>query len=191
MLKWDDERGFGYVRTRDSRVLLLVHASEFPHGKRRPQIGDPLSFDIRTGRDGRKEACAVTWDVAPPPADFTRPRPGAADKRTAAPRPVTVIGRERPPPPGMPSWRTPALVLLVVLVVAGLWFAWLPPGPVVDGEAPTSVVAPPQRPEGCDGRSYCSEMKSCEDAKWLLRHCPYTELDYDGDGIPCEETLCR
>ena len=58
LLKWDDERGFGYIRTRESRVVLPVHRSEFPHGQRRPQIGDPLSFDIRTGADGRKEACA-------------------------------------------------------------------------------------------------------------------------------------
>ena len=49
LLKWDDERGFGYIRTRESRVVLPVHRSEFPRGQRRPQIGDPLSFDIRTG----------------------------------------------------------------------------------------------------------------------------------------------
>jgi len=42
----------------------------------------------------------------------------------------------------------------------------------------------------CDGRKYCSQMHSCEEAKYFLAHCPDVKIDGDHDGIPCEEQLC-
>ncbi|MBP6719887.1 MAG: excalibur calcium-binding domain-containing protein [Rhodoferax sp.] len=33
-------------------------------------------------------------------------------------------------------------------------------------------------------------MRSCEEAKYFLAHCPGVKMDGDGDGIPCEEQLC-
>ena len=42
----------------------------------------------------------------------------------------------------------------------------------------------------CNGRKYCSQMRSCEEAKYFLNHCPNTKMDGDGDGIPCEGQWC-
>ena len=38
----------------------------------------------------------------------------------------------------------------------------------------------------CDGREYCSQMRSLEEANWFIRHCPNTKMDGDHDGEPCE-----
>ncbi len=38
----------------------------------------------------------------------------------------------------------------------------------------------------CDGRTYCSQMHSLEEARWFVRHCPNTKMDGDHDGEPCE-----
>ena len=43
----------------------------------------------------------------------------------------------------------------------------------------------------CDARKYCSQMTSCEEAKYFLARCPGVKMDGDGDGIPCEEQWCR
>jgi Excalibur calcium-binding domain len=43
----------------------------------------------------------------------------------------------------------------------------------------------------CDGRIYCSQMSSCQEATYFLRHCPGTKMDGNGDGIPCEKQWCR
>ena len=43
----------------------------------------------------------------------------------------------------------------------------------------------------CEGKKYCSEMKSCDEAKFYLRNCPGVEIDGDGDGIPCEQQHCK
>lgn len=43
----------------------------------------------------------------------------------------------------------------------------------------------------CDGRRHCSQMRSCDEARHFLQHCPGVEMDGDGDGIPCEQQWCR
>jgi endonuclease YncB( thermonuclease family) len=42
----------------------------------------------------------------------------------------------------------------------------------------------------CDGRTYCSQMTSCEEATFFLQNCPGTKMDGDDDGIPCERQWC-
>jgi len=42
----------------------------------------------------------------------------------------------------------------------------------------------------CDGRTHCSHMRSCEEAKYFIQHCPNTEMDGDHDGVPCEQQWC-
>jgi Excalibur calcium-binding domain len=42
----------------------------------------------------------------------------------------------------------------------------------------------------CDGRKYCSQMKSCAEAKYFLANCPSVKMDGDKNGIPCEQQWC-
>ncbi|WP_298827092.1 excalibur calcium-binding domain-containing protein [uncultured Piscinibacter sp.] len=44
---------------------------------------------------------------------------------------------------------------------------------------------------GCDGRKYCSQMRSCSEAKYFLANCPGVKMDGDNDGVPCEEQWCN
>jgi hypothetical protein len=43
----------------------------------------------------------------------------------------------------------------------------------------------------CDGRTYCSQMRSCEEATYFLQHCPNVKMDGNNDGIPCEKQWCQ
>lgn len=43
----------------------------------------------------------------------------------------------------------------------------------------------------CDGRTRCTQMTSCAEATYFLRHCPNTTMDGDHDGIPCEDQWCK
>jgi hypothetical protein len=42
----------------------------------------------------------------------------------------------------------------------------------------------------CDGRVYCSQMTSCEEATWFLQHCSGVKMDGEGDGVLCERQWC-
>lgn len=45
-------------------------------------------------------------------------------------------------------------------------------------------------PYHCDGREYCSQMTSCEEAEYFLANCPGVKMDGGGDGVPCEKQWC-
>ena len=47
-----------------------------------------------------------------------------------------------------------------------------------------------QGPFVCGRKQYCSQMSSCEEARFSLNPCGLRRLDVDGDGVPCE-SLCR
>jgi hypothetical protein len=42
----------------------------------------------------------------------------------------------------------------------------------------------------CDGRKYCSQMRSCAEANYFLANCPGVKMDGDKDGVPCEKQWC-
>ncbi|MBS0468410.1 MAG: excalibur calcium-binding domain-containing protein [Proteobacteria bacterium] len=54
-------------------------------------------------------------------------------------------------------------------------------------ERPSAVVPKFQ----CDGRTYCSQMTSCEEATFFLKNCPGVKMDGNNDGVPCEQQWCR
>ena len=43
----------------------------------------------------------------------------------------------------------------------------------------------------CDGRTSCSQMTSCAEAKFFLKHCPGVHMDGNNDGVPCKKQWCR
>jgi hypothetical protein len=56
--------------------------------------------------------------------------------------------------------------------------------------APAAISPPPVAQFKCDGRTYCSQMTSCEEATFFLRNCPGTKMDGDNDGVACEQQWC-
>jgi hypothetical protein len=64
------------------------------------------------------------------------------------------------------------------------------PAPAPALASPTAASPAATSSYRCDGRRYCSQMKSCNEAKYFLANCPGVEMDGDGDGIPCERQLC-
>lgn len=85
----------------------------------------------------------------------------------------------------------------------GLWalsdptppWEWRKLHPNIAGERPKTAVPADTAPSGttsgltCGGKKYCSEMLSCEEARYYLTRCGLKTLDGDGDGVPCEK-LC-
>jgi hypothetical protein len=57
---------------------------------------------------------------------------------------------------------------------------------LLEQEAASDLRSPYQ----CDGRVYCSQMTSCEEAEFFLANCPGVKMDGGGDGVPCEKQWC-
>jgi micrococcal nuclease len=62
---------------------------------------------------------------------------------------------------------------------------------LVIGGAPRRPATPASAGWRCDGRTQCSQMRSCEEATWFLQNCPGVKMDGNRDGVPCERQWCR
>lgn len=62
---------------------------------------------------------------------------------------------------------------------------------LTSGSSPSNESTSNKAQYRCDGRTHCSHMTSCEEAKYFLKNCPGTKMDGDGDGVPCEKQWCH
>ena len=62
--------------------------------------------------------------------------------------------------------------------------------PQASSSAAVPMAAAPQGRFKCDGRTHCSQMTSCAEARFFLANCPGAQMDGDKNGIPCERQWC-
>ena len=170
LTKWNDDRGFGFIKPAGAGDEIFVHVSAFPRDGVRPNIDELISFDIETDADGRKRAVRVL-------------RPGSRGVPTAANGPA-------------PS-RAP-LAAILALLVGGVLGGYAYRTLTLTHPDGARQVAPPPQAEtvalerfACDGRTRCTQMTSCEEAMYFLQHCPGVQMDGDHDGTPCEQQWCN
>jgi cold shock CspA family protein len=184
---WNEDRGFGFIRPADGSADVFVHVSALPREGPRPLVGEALLFEVEPGRDGKLRALRVR-------------RPGQAlrDDAPAAPRPARRPLRRQPERSPVKGLMT--LVLAGIVVVSGYtqYTAWQRARSVQTPELPLPTQAPsPPAPSSaaspfrCDGRTHCSQMTSCHEAKYFLAYCPDVKMDGNRDGVPCEQQWCH
>jgi uncharacterized membrane protein YsdA (DUF1294 family)/cold shock CspA family protein len=60
---WNDERGFGFIESKQGGQEIFVHIKAFPSGTGRPSVGQALTFEVETGSNGKKKARALQYPV--------------------------------------------------------------------------------------------------------------------------------
>ncbi len=179
LTRWNDERGFGFITPRRGGQDIFVRLSAFPQDGHRPQCNEMLSFEIEIDKRGKKQAVNVT-------------RLGSKKKMSAR--------QNRPPRPQRKSYLT-SLLASLALFVAVSWYGYTGlygKSDAVSGALTATPAAnvnsfPDQEAATgfrCDGRTDCSQMRSCDEAIFFLKNCPDVTMDVNRDGIPCEQQWC-
>jgi cold shock CspA family protein len=174
--KWNDDRGFGFITPTHGSQEIFVHISAFPKDGIRPTLGEKLTFEIETDNNGKKRAKNLFCPERP-----TVKRPPRAPSR----RPASDHRKERP---GLFARVIPLLVV-VGLVAYGYGEYTRRAAPLPANSAEPEIQARSQT-YACDGRTHCSQMTSCAEAKFFLRNCPNVKMDGNNDGVPCEQQWC-
>ena len=179
--KWNDDRGFGFIAPLHGGEPVFVHVSAFPRDGRRPKLGESLTFEVEPAGDGKKRAINVQRAGQRPPAPSEARRQEPRERRRSG---------------GLPLQRIAAALILVALggyaytQFASYGSRASATAPVTPDPPRTLTANPPATAFRCDGRTHCSQMTSCEEATFFLRNCPGTQMDGDGDGVPCEKQWC-
>lgn len=178
---WNDDRGYGFIAPTHGGRELFVHISAFPRDGSHPTVGETLTYELGAGKDGKPQAVKVFRQALGRPVDY----PNRPERGRAAPSKTR---------------RAPAFVgvLLVVAAAAYGYRAYQSrvsstPSPSVEGLASSKNTPAPRQVEPafhCDGRTHCSHMTSCAEAKFFLENCPGTKMDGNRDGVPCEQQWC-
>lgn len=176
---WNDERGFGFIQPEGGGAEVFVHISAWPKGGGRPRVDERLSFELEHDSRGRPRAVRVA-------------RPGE--------RPALQRNRSARRSRGGPARAFGAILTILALLGIG-FLAYTQRDALLRAVHTVAPTAKPRfvlaRSESfpadfrCDGRTRCSQMTSCAEATYFLRHCPGTRMDGDRDGIPCEEQWCN
>ncbi|MBR7799836.1 cold shock domain-containing protein [Undibacterium fentianense] len=182
--KWNDDRGFGFIKPKHGDQDIFVHISAFPKVGTRPRIGENLSFEFQVGQDRKREAKNLK----------------CLDRSTTKFDRQRLTNRTKSPVSSKPLLNR--IVSLAFFTMIGLFAydqfsrraSFEHDVGVAESEnedvSQSAVATANSRRFQCDGRQHCSQMTSCEEAKYFLKNCPNPKMDGDYDGIPCEQNLC-
>lgn len=217
---WNTQRGFGFIRPQSQSQLqqehsdgdLFVHVSSLTFDGRPPEPGERVSYQLGTDKEGKPCAVQVFFPDRPlsladgfsPAPDRPLPTRNESSRLPPSMAPSKTQGaapRARPQPTyrRKSNWRGKLIPLLVLAGLFSLYsrFSAETPSPLPTTSPASAGVSAfegaqpaPTFIKQCDGRQYCSQMTSCEEATWFLRNCPNMKMDGEGDGVPCEQQWC-
>ncbi len=183
--RWNDSRGFGFITQDNTKEEVFFHISDCPQHGIRPQVGFIVSYQRQQAENGKVSARLIQGKAFAPLRDAFREAPTNRQHDDPTAR----------PPPRSRRWYG---ILLMLLLSAGIamYARFTLPEPATAPAAIGAIPAPASSLGqvanfSCDGRQYCSDMRSREEALYFIQHCPNTKMDGDGDGEPCESQFAN
>ncbi|WP_417658534.1 DUF1294 domain-containing protein [Pseudidiomarina sp.] len=61
LIKWNVDKGYGFVQLASSNQQMFAHISEFENRRRTPKVGDEVSFNLQKQSDGKFRAIDVAY----------------------------------------------------------------------------------------------------------------------------------
>lgn len=176
LTKWNDDRGFGFIKHSETEMVFL-HISAVQLMPRRPKEGDILFYDIVQDSSGKKKSACVTIE------GLQKVKPLIKNIKYKEPS----------------NFNSTFIVFIIILALSVYYFKTHyfsygesnPPGALFLENIQNSEAKKVENNFTCQGKIHCSQMTSCEEARFYLKNCPNQNTDGDGDGEPCESQWCN
>ncbi|MGJ0486003.1 MAG: cold shock domain-containing protein [Methylomicrobium sp.] len=190
LVRWIDDKGFGFIKPATGGKDIFIHISALRGMSRPPKVGDTLHYQTEADASGKLRAIHARIEGVPKELSLepvTRKRelatgPAGYDRPQKKPQQRINQSQKR-------RGSLPFLFLLLIVGGVSAYDKWGHySAEIVDQPAVQPVVESVMSEPHfqCQGKVYCSEMTSREEAEFYLANCPGMKMDGDGDGVPCE-----
>lgn len=207
LVRWNDEKGFGFIQPEKNAAQdVFIHISVLKKMARKPIVGDSILYQTEVQNDGKRKAVIASIEGVAVVAASATPRSHShVQSRNES---FNNKNKAHYHSPRKSSFNTIIpLLIIVAIVIFGFKqyqeFNEAPaidevpvltnedtqPMPMYETKARTQATATPSFQ--CEaGKTHCSHMSSCAEATFYIQNCPNTQMDGNGDGIPCERQWC-
>ena len=170
LIRWNEDRGFGFIKSPKVKGDIFIHISELRTMSRRPLVNDIIFFDLATEKGGKNKAINALIE-------------GVTAKQTQG-----KTKRQKGKSSIVNQFLFLSIILILIVVAYKIYPAWS--AKVVES-LPVNLVKEDFSGFQCRGKQYCSEMTSCKEARFYLKNCPNVKIDGNHDGVPCESQWCN
>lgn len=184
LVRWNDEKGFGFIQPEQQGKDVFIHITVLKHMARKPQVGDSILYRTEVQNDGKLKAIKASIEGVAVLANTNK-----------SPRRNT-----NPPSRSLSNTLLPLLLIFGIGIFGFKKYtefeiAQAPNNTEIETtplyEPQTEPRSAPKTQFRCEaGKTHCSQMSSCAEATFYIQNCPNTQMDGDGDGIPCERQWC-
>lgn len=213
IVRWQDDKGFGFVKSDDLDKDIFVHISAFPANSPRPKVGDEVVFQVKNTPKGlqvsriryqNNETRTVatsqnSGDYANLKLELERDEQPIIQGRNITNRNNATQNKKYNNRPTKNESGIKGLISSAfgILILGGIGlYAYNDLSNRFVHEKPSNTatqnIAQPTKTTltnqnfSCDGRTTCGQMNSREEAEWFSKNCPNTTMDGDNDGNVCE-----
>jgi cold shock CspA family protein len=218
IIKWNPERGFGFIKPHSGTEEIFVHISDLKNRSYHPRVGDKVFYHIGKGKKDKKKAVLVhlvegDMDISNkkhPKTFFSnrmKRRIGifivlggmmlfvqkcnfvtdvVHDRRIEVSTPYELHDKNNIEDIDVTIHEDDGMDDTDAFIKKHTRHSAFTTESVFTIKSEENL----KQPYHCDGRVYCSQMHSCDEAKYFITHCSGTKMDGDGDGIPCESQWC-
>ncbi|MDH0450119.1 MULTISPECIES: excalibur calcium-binding domain-containing protein [unclassified Shewanella] len=184
LVRWNDEKGFGFIQPEQQGKDVFIHITVLKHMARKPQVGDSILYRTEVQNDGKVKAIKASIEGVAVLANTSK-----------SPR-----RNSNPPSRSLSNTLLPLLLIFGIGIFGFKKYtefeiAQSPNNTEIETtplyEPQTQPLSAPKTQFRCEaGKTHCSQMSSCAEATFYINNCPNTQMDGDGDGIPCERQWC-
>ena len=204
IVRWHDDKGFGFVKSDDLDKDVFVHISAFPPNSLRPKVGDDVVFQVGNTPKGLQVTRAryqnqlndnVSTNAQKGNLYLELERDENVSQRKDSNVSFTKkTYRQSKLPNNKPKGLFSSLFgLLAIACLIYYGYQNLSNRSEYTNSQVSKQILPSIEQKSvsntnfkCDGRQHCSQMNSREEAEWFSQNCPDTKMDGDKDGDVCE-----
>ena len=144
LVRWNEDRGFGFIKSSDISEDIFIHVSALKTMSRRPLVGDVIYFKVLTDKAGKNKAVNAKIQ-------------GVSAKTTQSTK-------------SRKSNLLPTLFIIILLISACFYvYKTRSTLPNIISKTYNSIVTEEDfTGYSCQGKQYCNQMNSCKEARCTI-----------------------